>query len=488
MSFNDVVLGTNLSVAGRYLSLTSISIVISALIIAIASVFLSKKIITTKGNYVTLLLLIILILPFSFYSYINVLFGPNGKLAEGMNIASSKLNIMYMQWNWNDNVTYNGLPMHLIQTSVRKSIPNSTSEERLRYLQEKKSIFLSNAKHKTIIYILCEACWYNQKHFRDGFKPLIDEGYVELRATSPIYGGGTANAEFEMLTGLPSNSRKLTGIIYQEYSSAFKSHADTLPNSLKEKGYKTFAAHNFHKNFWNRDKVYNKFGFDNFFGLSDMDALPPEYASTKKAWQWQPDDYLLYSAALKAIKNSDSEKNFLSLITMSTHGPYQHINDYGEGVYTYQINEAIERLSQFSMQVEKIDPDAVIVVYADHKPALNKYFFENKVFPKNIFSKIGEEKDDDFVFKTNVTPVDFGDVPILIKSKDKEALQIMVNEANGKPFFCVTSLLDKYFIQSGLVSFNYNMEHVCGTKENVNYEELINMTPEWIYSMSLFQN
>jgi len=155
LSFNDVVLGTNLSVAGRYLSLTSISIVISALIIAIASVFLSKKIITTKGNYVTLLLLIILILPFSFYSYINVLFGPNGKLAEGMNIASSKLNIMYMQWNWNDNVTYNGLPMHLIQTSVRKSIPNSTSEERLRYLQEKNPSFylMQNTKPLSIFCV-----------------------------------------------------------------------------------------------------------------------------------------------------------------------------------------------------------------------------------------------------------------------------------------------------------------------------------------------
>lgn len=46
---------------------------------------------------------------------------------------------------------------------------------------------------------------------------------------------------------------------------------------------------------------------------------------------------------------------------MSTHGPYQHINDYGEGVYTYEINEAVKRFVQFSQQVEKIDPNAVIV-------------------------------------------------------------------------------------------------------------------------------
>ena len=39
-----------------------------------------------------------------------------------------------------------------------------------------------------------------------------------------------------MLTGLPSNSRFLSGIIYQEYASQFKSHSDTIASVLKEKG------------------------------------------------------------------------------------------------------------------------------------------------------------------------------------------------------------------------------------------------------------
>ncbi|HGW7200986.1 TPA: sulfatase-like hydrolase/transferase, partial [Escherichia coli] len=99
----------------------------------------------------------------------------------------------------------------------------------------------------------------------------------------------------------------------------------------------------------------------------------PEYSSIKKPWQWQPDDYLLYNAALKAIQNAGNKDIFVHLITMSTHGPYQHINDYGEGVYTYEINEAVKRFVQFSQQVEKIDPNAVIVFYGDHKPPLNKY-------------------------------------------------------------------------------------------------------------------
>jgi len=488
LSYNDITVGFNLSVAGRYISLTSVFGVVIIVTGAVVAILLSKKTTTTIKNYIALLFLIVVIFPFSFSPYIGVIFGVNSKLAEKINVLSMAFDVNYKQWNWRDNATANGLPMHLIQTSVRRSIPGATVEERIQYLNEKKQYASADIKNKTIIYILCESCWYDKKNFRENFKPLIDNGYAEFRATSPVYGGGTANVEFEMLTGLSSDSDKLSGIIYQEYSSAFKDNADSLASALKIKGYGTFAAHNFHKNFWRRDEVYKKFGFDMFSGLSDMGEAPSEFVSIKKSWQWQPDDYLLYNSALKYIQNAEGGNKFLHLISMSTHGPFKHINDYGEGVYNYETHEAVERLVKFSEQVEKIEPDAVIVIYGDHKPALNKYFVENGVLSREIFSKIGEEKDEDFIFKSNVTPLDFGDVPVLIKSSDKKAVQELIGAANQKPFFCVSALVDKYFIQSGLVSFNYNVEHGCENKEYLDYAKLKNMTPPWIYSMALFHD
>ena len=488
LSFNDIVSGFNLSVAGKYLNLSSITYSVAILIGAIISILLSKKTVTTRKNYISLFLLIIITIPFSFYPYIGTIFSPNNRISEIINSSANNLNIKYIYWNWSQNIGVNGLPMHIIQTSVRKSVPHATDAEQLRYLDEKRSLVSTHIKNKTIIYVLCESCWYDKKNFRENFKPVIDEGYSELRAISPVYGGGTANAEFEMLTGLPSNSDKISGIIYQEYSDAFKPKVDALPNALKNKGYITFAAHNYQADFWYRNKIYPKFGFDRFDSIINMGDLPPEYSSIKKPWQWQPDDYLLYNAALKAIQNAGNKDIFVHLITMSTHGPYQHINDYGEGVYTYEINEAVKRFVQFSQQVEKIDPNAVIVFYGDHKPPLNKYFVENGVLPSNIFNKIGEEKDEDFVFKMSTTPLDFGDVPVLIKSNDKDAIKKFITDANGKPFFCVSSLVDKHFIQSGLVSFNHNAKHVCENSDNFNYDKLINMTPSWIYSMSLFHD
>jgi phosphoglycerol transferase MdoB-like AlkP superfamily enzyme len=75
-----------------------------------------------------------------------------------------------------------------------------------------------------------------------------------------------------MLTGLPSNSRFLSGIIYQEYASQFKSHSDTIASVLKEKGFITYAAHNYLK-FWHRDIAYKKFGFEQFDGLYEMSNI-----------------------------------------------------------------------------------------------------------------------------------------------------------------------------------------------------------------------
>ncbi|WP_225760698.1 LTA synthase family protein [Citrobacter sp. Marseille-Q3906] len=488
LSFNDIISGVNLTVASRYLTLWPLLAGISLTLGVVISTFLSKRIITTRTNYICILFCLIVSFPYSFSPYAEVIFGKDSNISQSITKQAIKHDVVYFSWDPLGNVKTHGLPMHLIQTSVRKSIPKTTDTERELYLREKESLTSLITKHKTIIYILCESCWYDEKNFKDNFIPLFNQGYTGFRAISPVYGAGTANAEFEMLTGLPSNSDVLSGIIYQEYAEAIKQNADSLASALRLKGFDTFAAHNNNKTFWRRNVIYEKFGFDKFESLSEMGDLPQKYASTKQPWQWQADDYLLYNAALQAIKKSNANGNniFLNLITMSTHGPFQHNNDSGEGVYTYEVHEAIERLAQFSANVEEIDPDAIIVVYGDHKPALNKFFYDAGVFSPTLFTKTGA-KDEDFEFKPGLTPKDYGDVPVLIKAKDKNTVQKLITEANNRPFFCVSALIDKNFIQSGLVSFNYNLENYCNNKDDVDYKK-VNMTPPWIYSMALFNN
>jgi phosphoglycerol transferase MdoB-like AlkP superfamily enzyme len=487
LSFNDIVYGISLSVVGKYLSF--VNIITAALIIlgAIIIARLSKNVITTRNNYILIITLLIMAFPFASSPYAEIIFGKDSRISQTIIKQAKERNVIYFSWDPLRNVKEHGLPMHLIQTSVRKSIPEVTDTEREMYLGASKSAQSQNATPKTIIYVLCESCWYDEKHFKNNFNALLDQGYKAFRAQSPVYGGGTSNVEFEMLTGLPSNSEVLSGIIYQEYAEPIKQNADTLASALKRKGFDTFAAHNNVKTFWRRNIIYQKFGFDKFQGLSEMGDLPSKYADNKQPWQWHPDDYLLYNAALKAIKHSSDNGNsiFLNLITMSTHGPYYNNNDSGEGVYDYILREAAERLAQFTTEVMKIDPNAIIVVYGDHKPALNKFFYENGILSPDLFTQTGM-KDEDFEFKPGISSKDYGDVPIFIKANNIDKVQKIIAEANHKPYFCVSAIIDKNLIESNLIAFKYNTEHYCNPEGKID-DNNKNVTPAWVYAMALFE-
>lgn len=488
LSWNDLISRSNMSIASHYLTPWPMFFLFLAISFCVFLFILSKVFYTTKTNKLLLAVSFIMMLPFTFYTHFSALFGEANILSRGMILLAKEMNVTYKSWNWPENLRDNGLPMHIVMTGSRKSAPLANKNNKENYDLEKQAGSKKLPKHKTIIYVLCESCWYDNTNFKEIITPILNEGFVTFRATSPVYGGGTANVEFEMLTGLPSNSRVLSGIIYQEYASQFKSHSDSIASVLKEKGFITYAAHNYLKEFWHRNIVYKKFGFEQFDGLYEMSniKLPDPIAASRKEWQWQPDDYLLYQSAIEHLKHADGKDIFMNLITMSTHGPYPHEKDSGEYVYTYELKQAVSRFVDFSKEAREIDPNAVIVLYGDHKPALNKFFMNRNVLPANLFSKTGD-RDDDFIFKWDINPTEYGDVPVFVAAGNDENLEELAVAANHQPYFCVSSLIDKYLLDSGLPSFSYNIKNQCYNK-NESYENKINLMPSWIYSMALFED
>jgi len=490
LSFNDIVAGSNISLASKYLSANNIMLCVGAILAGLLLFFLDKKLKIHKSNKLVVILFLVLTTPMAFSPYSNAIDSLPGWVKENAYRLTNKYDISYFSWDWPGNVKRHGLPMHLIQTSIRRSVPDLTQDEIKEYLSLRATYAKSEPGKKTVIFVLCESCWYDNNNFKELYQPLMDNGFTAMRATSPHYGAGTANIEFEMLTGLPSTSQHLSGIIYQEYVDIFKNNAESFAGALKRKNYYAFAAHNNSRAFWRRSDVYRKFGFDEFVDFTQMGDLPAEYGRNKKPWQWQPDDFLLYRAALKELHEKKGKPIFMNLITMSTHGPFPYLDDSGETVYKHEVAESISRLTDFAQQVQAIDKDAVIIVYGDHKPALNKYFYEHNVLPHNLFSTTGS-KDEDFTFKVNATPLDFGDVPVFVKSSDQNAVAKFVQDANKKPYFCVASLADKYFINSGMFSVNYTQQHGCQDplySDYSGYVNLINSVPSWVYSVSLFEN
>ena len=73
---------------------------------------------------------------------------------------------------------------------------------------------------------------------------------------------------------------------------------------------------------------------------------------------------------------------------------------------------------------------------------------------------------------------------VFITAGNNTNLQQLVNEANNQPYFCVSSLIDKHLINSGLPSFRYNIKNDCSNTGH-SYERKINAMPSWVYSMAL---
>ncbi|WP_426757131.1 LTA synthase family protein [Myxococcus sp. Y35] len=192
---------------------------------------------------------------------------------------------------------------------------------------------------------------------------------------SPAFGGGTANAEFELLTGMSSAFAPEGSFPYQHYVLR---PLDALPSLFRRAGYRTVAMHPFHAFYWSRDVVYPLLGFDAFQSLTD-------FPSPRLEGPWVSDeevvDHILQELA------DERQPRFIMAVTMSTHGPYnlpltgdEQIDVLGEKLspdnrlllksYVHklrQMDKAVERLVR---QLETRKRKTLLVLFGDHLPML----------------------------------------------------------------------------------------------------------------------
>jgi phosphoglycerol transferase MdoB-like AlkP superfamily enzyme len=89
----------------------------------------------------------------------------------------------------------------------------------------------------------------------------------------PDFGGGTANTEYDVLTGCMTQSLSST------HTSAFRlvrKSFTALPRFFNRNGYRSFFIHPGDSWFYNRSDVYKHFGIDNQT-LIDKFSKPQDY-------------------------------------------------------------------------------------------------------------------------------------------------------------------------------------------------------------------
>jgi len=260
----------------------------------------------------------------------------------------------------------------------------SSIEEILRKLDETKQINTDNIKPNVIMVQLESFIDVNHiKNMRFSENPTpnftkLKHEFASGFLTVPSIGAGTANTEFEVLTGM---SLEYFGAGEYPYKTILQeSQSESIPYNLEALGYKSHAIHNNTATFYDRHKVFANLGFDAFSSIEymgDVDYTPIGWAKDKH----------LIAEILKAMRSTE-QRDFVFAISVQAHGKYPEVPvDYDQNIYIqsymeeekkrafeYYVNQLYE-VDQFIGELvetlSNIEEPVVLVLYGDHLPSLD---------------------------------------------------------------------------------------------------------------------
>lgn len=195
---------------------------------------------------------------------------------------------------------------------------------------------------------------------------------------SPEYGGGTANVEFEVQTGL-SNFWAQTFPYVNRVAKM-----DSLlgvASWAKSAGFDTTAVHSYNGSMYKRNIVYPRIGYDDFIDASEMQHTDRDYESGVI------NDRSIYLEILDLLESSDEPK-MIGAVTMQNHAPYQQAN-YPEMEFPLKepsadawaiepsfqsLHESDRYLGEFIEALDELDEKTVVLWFGDHAMGLlNEY-------------------------------------------------------------------------------------------------------------------
>lgn len=205
------------------------------------------------------------------------------------------------------------------------------------------------------------------------------------------YGGGTANIEFEALTGFsmePMNPQLTTP--YTQLLAKV-TNFPSIVSYLNEQNYQTTAIHPYNTSMYKRQNVYQSLGFQNFINEANMKNTEKmesnPYISDKAAYQEVLD-------TLEASKGS----NFIHLVTMQNHMPYgsKYVsseyevsgteNDQITSNYLKDLSYSDQALDNFIKQIDELAEPTIVVFWGDHLPSV----YGDVIFNQNSLDKMHE--------------------------------------------------------------------------------------------------
>ena len=204
-------------------------------------------------------------------------------------------------------------------------------------------------------------------------KSVYGDAYV------PVFGGGTSNTEYEVLTGL--TLKNFYSDWYMVYPNEIKQPTVSLASILRKQGYQAEGIHPYMSWYYNRIAVYNYFGFNSFKTIEFMNNIDIIGA-------YMSDTYIT-DQIIESVEKSEAPL-FNFTVTMQNHGPYGNhrfdgdefdvnieskltdssryfLSNYAQGVYLTDVE--LKRLVTY---LETCGEPTVLLFFGDHLPMLGE--------------------------------------------------------------------------------------------------------------------
>ncbi len=269
---------------------------------------------------------------------------------------------------------------------------------------------------------------------------LMDQT-VSGRMLAPGFGGGTANVEFELLTGQSlSQFKPQLATPYEQLVTRYEKYPSAV-EWFTDRGHTAIAVHPFSPRMYKRPDVYKSFGFKDFITKDQM-------TEKGRGGGRFIDDKSLFKESLNQIQDYD-EPLLLHLISMQNHMPYggqydDPINPSGlppkyaalAGQYARGLSRTDEALAGFLADLKKEPEPTAVIFYGDHLPA--------QVYPQDLQKREGHltSHQTPFLIWSNKKALGHTDLPTTSPTQFMPKL-FNALEVPVPPYYALLDALDK---------------------------------------------
>ena len=219
---------------------------------------------------------------------------------------------------------------------------------------------------------------FNRSPMADELQDWLHQANSDFSTViSPSYGGDTACAEFELLTGLPS--LKLVDSI--EFNVMQGGASSGLPQVLSEQGYQALATVGCSSSYFNSPVAYDSLGFsqEQVVYLGDD---PERYVGEGDRYLFDGDLFQENLRRLKQHLETAQQPVFNYVLGMYGHTPYaRNVPERPDVIQAPLASDRINRianlfyyrtqaLASYLQALHALDPEGLVYITSDHLPAI----------------------------------------------------------------------------------------------------------------------